>query len=118
MELKPIKTKKQYKEYLLWVDDQFDKKVKPGTPAGEKLEIVLILIKAYEDEHFQIPKPDAIEVIKLKMLEKGIKNKDLVGKLGSKGHISSILKKKKALTLQTAKFLHKELGIPADILLS
>jgi len=118
MDLKPIKTKKQYEQYLKWVDEQFDKKIKPNTSLGEKLQVVLILIKNYEDENYTIPKPDPIDVIKLKMLEKGMKSKDLVGKLGSKGHVSAILSRRKSLTLQAARLLHKELGIPAEILLA
>ncbi|MBX9782308.1 MAG: transcriptional regulator [Chitinophagaceae bacterium] len=117
MELRPVKTKKQYNEYLQWVDEQFDKKVQPNSPEGEKLQVVLILIKDYEDKHFPVPMPDPVEVIKLKMLEKGMRSKDLVGKIGSKGHISAILSKRKSLTLQTARILHKELGIPAEVLL-
>jgi len=79
---------------------------------------MLILLKNYEDEHYPIPKPDPIDVLKLKILEKGMKSKDLIGTLGTKGHVSAILNRRKALTLQTAKLLHKELGIPAEILLS
>ena len=78
---------------------------------------MLILIKNYEDQHYPVPKPDPIDVLKLKMLERGMKSKDLVGKLGTKGHVSAILNRRKSLTLQTAKMLHKELGIPAEILL-
>jgi HTH-type transcriptional regulator/antitoxin HigA len=118
MELKPINTKKQYDQWLQWIDEQFDKKIKPNTPEGEKLQIALILIKKYEDEHYTVPKPDPIDVLKLKMLEKGMKSKDLVGLLGTKGHVSAILNRRKSLTLQAAKMLHKELGIPAEILLS
>jgi MoxR-like ATPase len=58
-----------------------------------------------------------IELIKLKMLEKGIRNKDLVGKIGSKGYISSILNKRKPLTLETAKIFKQELELPSDIFL-
>ena len=118
MELKPIKSKKQYQEYLNWVDAQFDKTIKSATAEGEKLQGVLILIKNYEDQYFPVPKPDPIDVVKLKMLEKGLKNQDLVGKIGSKGHVSAILSKRKSLTLQTARLLHKEFGIPAEVLLS
>ena len=64
MELKPIKSKKQYQEYLNWVDVQFDKKIKPATSEGEKLQVVLILIKNYEEQYFPVPKPDPIEVVK------------------------------------------------------
>jgi len=118
IEIKPIKTKKQYREYLDWIDEMFDKKVKPGTREGDALQIILILVKNYEDEHYPIPIPDAIEVLKLKMQEKRIRNKDLVGLLGSKSHVSNILSKRKSLTLENAKILHKELGVPADVLLS
>lgn len=118
MDIKPINTKKQYGQWLQWVDEQLDKNPKPNSTAGEKLQVVLVLLKNYEDEHYAIPKPDPIDVLKLKMLEKGIKNKDLVGKLGTKGHVSAILSRRKALTLQAAKLLYKELGIPAEILLS
>mgnify|MGYP001351316110 CR=1 FL=1 len=118
MELKPIKSKKQYQEYLSWVDMQFDKKIKSSTAEADKLQVVLILIKDYEDQYFPVPKPDPIDVVKLKMLEKGLKNQDLVGKIGSKGHVSAILSKRKSLTLQTARLLHKEFGIPAEVLLS
>ena len=82
MQLKTITTKKEYQSYLDWTDELFDKKVKPNSPEGEKLKIALLLIKQYEDEHYTIPYPDAIEAIKLKMEEKGLRNKDLVGKIG------------------------------------
>lgn len=118
MKLKVIKTKKEYQAYLDWVDEMFDKKVKPNSPDGETLQVALLLIKQYEDEHYPVPVPDPIEAIKLKMLEKGMKNKDLVGKVGTKGYISALLNKKKPLTLELAKLFHNELGIPADILLS
>ena len=118
MELSVIKTEKQYEEYLDWVDEQFDNKVAHDTPNGKKLEVALLLIKQYEDEHYAIPLPDPIEAIKLKMSEMGLKNKDLVGKVGSKGYVSSILDRRKPLTLELARLFHKELKIPAEILLS
>ena len=118
MELKIIRTKKQYEQYLDWVDVQFDKKVKAGSPQGEKLQVTLLLIKQYEDANYPIPLPDPIDAIKVKMNELGLKNKDLVGKVGSKGYVSSLLNKKKPLTLELAKLFHQELNIPAEVLLS
>jgi len=118
MELKIIKTKKQYKQYLDWVDVQFEHKVKSTTPQGEKLQVALLLIKQYEDTNYPIPLPDPIDAIKVKMNELGLKNKDLVGKMGSKGYVSSILNKKKPLTLELVKFFNQELNIPAELLLS
>lgn len=118
MELKIIKTKKQYEQFLDWVDVQFDKKVKADTPQGEKLQVALLLIKKYEDANYPIPFPDPIDAIKIKMDELGLKNKDLVGKVGSKGYVSSLLNKRKPLTLELAKLFHQELNIPAEVLLS
>ena len=118
MELKIIKTKKQYEQYLNWVYVQFENKVKANTSQGEKLQLALLLIKQYEDTNYPIPLPDPIDAIKIKMDELGLKNKDLVGMVGSKGYVSSILNKKKPLTLELAKIFHQELNIPAEVLLS
>jgi HTH-type transcriptional regulator / antitoxin HigA len=86
----------------------FDKKVKPNTHEGEKLQVALLLIKQYEDAHYPIPVPDPIEVIKLKMHELGLKNKDLVGEVGSKGYVSALLNKRKPLTLELATLFHNK----------
>jgi len=118
MDLKIIKTKEQYEEYLDWTDEMFDKKVKLNTKEGEKLQIVLLLIKQYEDANYPIPMPDPIDAIKMKMEENGLKNKDLVGKVGSKGYVSALLNKRKPLTLELAKLFYQEFHIPAEILLS
>ena len=118
MKLKVIKNKREYETYLNWVDVMFDKKVKPNTPEGETLQVALLLIKQYEDNHYPIPVPDPIAAIKMKMQERGLKNKDLVGKVGTKGYVSALLNKRKPLTLELARLFHTELGIPADILLA
>ncbi|HTJ13515.1 MAG TPA: hypothetical protein VL547_15880 [Dinghuibacter sp.] len=118
MTLRPIKNKKDYEAYLAWADELFDKKIKPNSAEGETLQVVLLLIKQYEDQHYRIPYPDPIEAIKAKMEEKGLRNKDLVGKVGSKGYISAVLNKRKPLTLELAKIFHRELGVSADVLLS
>jgi HTH-type transcriptional regulator/antitoxin HigA len=117
MKFKVIKNKKQYNEYLAIADALLAKKIKKNSAQGEELELLLVLIKHYEDQHFPIEHPDPIEIIKLKMLEKGIRNKDLIGKIGSKGYISSILNKRKPLTLETAKIFKQELKIPSDVFL-
>jgi len=118
MRIKPIKSEEEYDMYLEWVDEMFEKKTKKDTPEGDKLQIVLALIKSYEDEVYQISVPNAIDALKVKMKDLGLKNKDLVGKLGSKSHVSNILNRRKPLTLENAKILYKELGIPAEVLMS
>jgi HTH-type transcriptional regulator/antitoxin HigA len=118
MKLRVIKTKKEYAAYLEWVDELFDRKVSLASPEGEELQVALLLIKQYEDVHFPIPFPDPIDAIRAKMEEKGLRNKDLVGKIGSKGYVSALLNRRKPLNLELAKIFHRELGIPAEVLLS
>jgi HTH-type transcriptional regulator/antitoxin HigA len=118
LELKPIKSEQEYDLYLDWVDVQFDNDVEPGSQIGNKLEIALLLIKDYEDKFHPIPYPDAIEVIKQKMEDNGLRNKDLVELVGSKSYVSAILNKRKPLTLKLAKLFHQKLGIPSDVLLA
>jgi HTH-type transcriptional regulator/antitoxin HigA len=89
-----------------------------NTPEGDELDLLLLLVKDYEDRHFHIPPPDPIEAIKLKLEEKGLKQKDLEHIIGSKGYVSQVLSGKKELTLKMVKGLHHYLGISADILLA
>jgi HTH-type transcriptional regulator/antitoxin HigA len=118
MELKVIKNEEQYQNYLNWVDELFNKQVGSDTKEGEILQVALLLIKQYEDVNYPVPMPNPIEAIKSKMKDAGLRNKDLVGKVGSKGYVSSILSGKKPLTLELAKLFHRELNIPAEVLLS
>lgn len=118
MELKIIKNEKQYQAYLNWIDNMFDSRVKPNSSDGEKLQVALLLVKQYEDTNYPVPLPNPIDAIKLKMQDMGLKNKDWVGKVGSKGYISALLNKRKPLTLELAKLFHEELSIPAAVLLS
>ncbi len=118
MKLEIIKTNKQYQQYLNWVDKKFYSKVKINSPEGEKVQIALLLIQKYENANYPIPLPNAIDAIKLRMQEMGLKNKDFVGKIGSKGYVSAILNKRKPLTIELARLFHKELSIPAKVLLS
>lgn len=115
MNLQIIKSEEEYETLLEWVDGQFDLNLTPESEAGQQLQIALLLIKQYEDEHYAIPAPDPIAIVKLKMEEQGIKNKDLAAWLGSKGYVSALLSGKKPLTLRIAKLLHQKLGIPAAV---
>lgn len=118
MNLHILKTDEEYQELLDWVDTQFDLNIAPDSKAGEDLQVALLLIKQYEDVHFSIPKPDPLLVVKQKMEEEGLKNKDLEKWIGSKGYVSALLNGKKPLTLKIAKTLHQRLGIPAEVFLS
>lgn len=113
---KVLKTEVEYKEALERTISIFN--TEPDTPEFEELELLLVLVKDYEDKHIAIPNLDPIDVVKLKMEEKGIKAKDLEPIIGTKGHVSLVLSGKRELTLKMAKALHTFLGIPSDVFLS
>lgn len=113
---KVLKTEPDYKVALKRTIELFHSD--ENTPEGEELDLLLLLVKDYEDRHYHIPDPDPIEVIKLKLEEKGLKQKDLEHIIGSKGYVSQVLSGKKELTLKMVKGLHRYLGISADILLA
>jgi HTH-type transcriptional regulator/antitoxin HigA len=113
---KVLKTEADYKVALKRTIDLFN--ADENTPEGEELDLLLVLVKDYEDRHFPIPPPNPIEAIKLKLEEKGLKQKDLEHIIGSKGYVSQVLAGKKELTLKMVRGLHRYLGISADVLLA
>lgn len=112
---KVIKTKRDYNKALKRMMEIFD--ADKDSPENDELELLLVLIKDYENKHILMPEVDPIQVIKLKMEEQGLKSKDLEDILGSKGHVSSILSGRRELTLKTAQKLKNFFGIPADVFL-
>lgn len=90
----------------------------PDTPEDEELGVLLLLlIKDYEDRHIKMPEVDVLALIREKMAEKGLKNKELEAVIGSKGHVSSVLSGKRALTLKMAQRLKDFFQLPAEVFL-
>ncbi len=115
MNLKPIKTKKDYQQALDRLEVIFD--AKKRTPEGDELEILGILIDQYEKEHFPIDLPDPIEAIKFRMEQLGFTQTDLAKVVGLKSRASEILSKKRKLSLDMIRKLHEKLNIPTDVLI-
>jgi len=115
MTIKPIKTKKDYQLAINRLESIFD--AKPGTPEGDELEVLGILIDKYEQEHYPIEYPDPIEAIKFRMEQLGYSQNDLAKVVGLKSRASEILNRKRKLTLEMIRQLHKGLGIPTDVLI-
>lgn len=116
MSWKVIKTEAEYKIALKRTMEIFH--AEEGTPEEDELDLLLVLVKDYEDKNIRLPDIDPIKVVKLKMEEKKLKPKDLQPILGSRGHVSSILSGRRELTLRTAKQLRDYLKIPAEIFLN
>jgi HTH-type transcriptional regulator/antitoxin HigA len=115
MTIKPIKTKKDYQLAINRLESIFD--AKPGTPEGDELEVLGILIDKYEQEHYPIEYPDPIEAIKFRMEQLGYSQNDLAKVVGLKSRASEILNRKRKLTLEMIRQLHQALGIPTDVLI-
>jgi HTH-type transcriptional regulator / antitoxin HigA len=113
--IKPIKTKKDYQAAMQRLEVIFD--AKPGTPEGDELEVLGILVDTYEQEHYRIDYPDPIEAIKFRMEQMGYSQSDLAKVVGLKSRASEILNKKRKLTLEMIRQLHQVLGIPTDVLI-
>lgn len=116
MEIRPIKTDKDYTRALERLELIFD--APQNSKEGDEAEILSLLIDNFENKYYPIESPDPIEAIKIRMEEMNIKQKDLVGVIGGKSRVSEILNKKKKLTVEMIRELEQILNISASVLVS
>ena len=115
MEIKAIKTEKDYNQALERLEIIFD--AKPGSPEGDELEVLGILIDQFENENFPVRLPDPIEAIKFRMEQMGYNQNDLANIVGLKSRASEILNRKRKLSLEMIRKLHERLNIPTEVLI-
>lgn len=113
--IKPIKTEADYDAVLAEIDTLMD--AKSGTAEGDRLDVLVTLVEAYEAKHWHISPPDPIAAIELRMQQKGLTRRDLEKILGSRSRVSEILNRKRPLTLDMIRRLHSLWGIPAESLI-
>lgn len=89
----------------------------PNTPEYDELSLLILLVQDYDNRHYSLPQVDVLDIIKEKMKERGLKNKDLEPIIGSKGYVSSILSGKRDITLKIAKKLRDYFDLPAELFL-
>jgi HTH-type transcriptional regulator/antitoxin HigA len=116
MNIKPIRTKKDYERALAQIDKLMD--AKPNTRRGDLLDVLVTLVEAYERKHFRIDPPDPIEAIKYRMEQLQLKPADLAPYLGGKNRVSEVLSGKRKLTVNMMRALHANLNISAESLLA
>lgn len=114
MEIKPIRTDADYEEALADIDRLFD--ADANTPEGDRLEVLVTLVSAYEDQHFSLPAPDPIEAIEYYMESRGLSRRDLEPFIGTRARVSEVLNRRRPLTLRMIRNLEAGLGIPSDVL--
>ena len=115
MQVKPIKTKKDYRAALREIESLMSARI--NTPDGDRLDILATLVEAYERNHFPMELPDAVEAIKFRMEQAGLTVKDLEPVIGRKNRVYEILSRRRPLTLRMIEGLHARFGIPAESLL-
>ncbi|ONN66880.1 type II toxin-antitoxin system HigA family antitoxin [Herbaspirillum sp. VT-16-41] len=115
MEIKPIKTKADYRATLAEIDGLMS--ARRNTPDGDRLDVLVTLVEAYEAKHFPIDLPDPVEAIKFRMEQAGLSVKDLEPFIGRPNRVYEILNRKRPLTLSMIWKLNQGLGIPAESLI-
>lgn len=115
MKIKPIRTKADYRGALKDIEGLMT--AKANTPDGDRLDVLVTLVEAYERTHFPMDLPDAVDAIKFRMEQAGLTIKDLEPVIGRKNRVYEVLSRKRGLTLRMIEGLHREFGIPAESLL-
>jgi HTH-type transcriptional regulator/antitoxin HigA len=115
MDIKPIRTKADYRAALKAVESLMGAKAR--TPEGDRLDVLVTLIEGYERLHFPMDLPDAVEAIKFRMEQQGLTPKDLEPLIGRSNRVYEVLNRRRSLTLAMIQKLHAGLGIPAESLL-
>jgi HTH-type transcriptional regulator/antitoxin HigA len=117
MDIRPIRTRKDYRAALAEVSPLFDNEPDPGTSAGDRFDVLVTLIEAYERKHFPIEAPDPIEAIRFRMEQQGLTPKDLQPMIGRLNRVYEVLAHRRPLTMAMVRRLHRELDIPAECLI-
>ncbi len=115
MNIKPLKNEQDYDDALARIDQLMDSE--PGSPEGDELDVLSVLVEKYEDINHPIEAPNPIEAIRFKMEQFGLKDKDLVEFIGQSGRVSEVMSYKRKLTLTMIRNLEKGLNISAKSLI-
>ena len=115
MNIKPIKTDTDYRAALKEIEVLMSAEFE--SPEGEKLDVLVTLVEAYERKHYPLDLPDPVEAIKFEMEQKGLSVKDLEPMIGKSNRVYEVLTHKRSLTLKMIRRLHEQLGIPAESLI-
>ena len=113
--IRAIRTEADYKAALARIDTLMDAEL--GTPEGEELDVLTDLVELYEAKHEPMGYPSPLAAIRFRMEQAGLSPRDLIPFMGSRAKVSEVLSGKRPLTMQMARALHANLGIPADVLL-
>lgn len=113
--VRPIRSREDLNAALKRLDEIFD--APAGSPEGDEAEVLTIVIRTYEREHFPIGESDPVEALKFHMERLGLKQADLIPFMGASSRVSEVMNRKRSLTVEMVRNLSSGLGIPAESLL-
>ena len=115
MNIAPIKTQRDYRNALKEIEGL--RTAKRNTPEGDRLDVLVTLVEAWERKHYRFDLPDPVEAIKYHMDQNELEPRDLIPFIGSRNRVHEVLNRKRPLTLKMIRRLHEGLGIPAESLI-
>jgi HTH-type transcriptional regulator / antitoxin HigA len=114
-ELKPIRSDEEHEAAMAEVERLWG--AASGTPEGDRLDVLVTLIEAYEAKRYPMDPPDPIDAILFRMEAQGLTRKDLEPFIGSRARVSEVLNRQRGLSIEMIRRLHEGLGISADVLI-
>ena len=115
MAIQPIRTSAGHDAALARIEALWD--ARPGTPEHDELEVLSVLVSAYEDEHWPVLPPDPVDAIKFHMDQNGFRQKDLAGVIGSVSRAWEVLNRRRPLTVEMIKAIHAAWAVPLESLI-
>jgi|ERR1043166_771515 HTH-type transcriptional regulator/antitoxin HigA len=115
--IRPLHTEADYDAALAEIERYFEKEPKPGTREADRFDLLALVLEDYESKHWPIEAPDPIDAIRYRMKLSGYSQADLGRVIGSRQRASDILSRKRRLTMKMAWKLHRDWGIPAEVLI-
>lgn len=116
MDIQPIKTEKDYDAALQLIEELWD--AEEGTVEGDRLDIMITLVDAYEQINHPIYPPDPIAAIEFHMDQNELTRSDLEEYIGTRARVSEVLNRKRGLSIEMIRSLHEGLGIPLESLIA
>jgi HTH-type transcriptional regulator/antitoxin HigA len=116
VDIKPIRNERQHRAALREIERLWS--ARPGTPDHDRLEVLATLAEDYEEKRHPVYPPDPVAAIRFRMEQLDLDRKALEPSIGSRARVSEVLSGRRRLTLDMIRRLHKQLGIPADVLLA
>ena len=115
MDIAPIKSHRDYRRVLREIEGLMS--ARRNTPEGDRLDVLVTLVDAWDRQHYRLDLPDPVEAIRYHMEQNGLEPRDLIPFIGSRNRVHEVLNRRRELTLNMIRRLHEGLGIPAESLI-